>query len=127
MNTFSKIKKHRELKNYTQEYMADRLNISQNTYSKIETGGIKLTVDRLKQISEILETPIEELLSADSNIYNFNNSHIDKFYGYIETLQEDNKELTMTTVNFLQNHILHLQKENERLLSIIEDSKNVKN
>ncbi len=123
MNTFSKIKKHRELKNYTQDYMADQLNISQNTYSKIETGGIKLTVDRLKQISEILETPIEELLSADSNIYNFNNSHIDKFYGYIETLQEDNKELTMTTVNFLQNHILHLQKENERLLSLIENHK----
>ena len=119
MNTFSKIKKHRELKNYTHEYMADRLNISQNTYSKIETGGIKLTVDRLKQISEILETPIEELLSADSNIYNFNNSHIDKFYGYIETLQEENKELTTTTVNFLQSQILHLQKENEKLLSLL--------
>jgi transcriptional regulator with XRE-family HTH domain len=127
MSTFSNIKKHRELKNYTQEYMADRLNISQNTYSKLENGGIKLTVDRLKQISEILETPIEELLSADSNIYNFNNSHIEKFYGYIETLQEDNKELTMTTVNFLQNHILHLQKENERLLSLIENSNNRKN
>ncbi len=120
MSTFSNIKKHRELKNYTQEYMADRLNISQNTYSKLENGGIKLTVDRLKQISEILETPIEELLSVDTNVYNFNNSHVEKFYGYIETLQEDNKELTTNTMNFLQSQILHLQKENERLLSLLD-------
>ncbi len=100
--------------------MADRLNISQNTYSKLENGGIKLTVDRLKQISEILETPIEELLSVDTNVYNFNNSHVEKFYGYIETLQEDNKELTTNTMNFLQSQILHLQKENERLLSLLD-------
>ena len=32
-----KIKKIRESKNYTQEYMSNKLNISQNTYSKIET------------------------------------------------------------------------------------------
>ena len=44
-----KIKKIRESKNYTQEYMSNKLNISQNTYSKIESGGIKLTVDRLKK------------------------------------------------------------------------------
>ncbi len=120
MSPSVKIKKYRELKNYTQEFMADQLNISQNTYSKIETGGIKLTVDRLKQIAEILETPIEELLNSDSNVYNFNNSHIEKFYGYIETLQEDNKEISLTTINFLQNQIILLQKENERLSQLLK-------
>ena len=57
MNIGNKIKRYREQKNYTQAYMSDKLNISQNTYSKIETGGIKLTGDRLKEISDILETP----------------------------------------------------------------------
>lgn len=116
-----KIKKIRESRNFTQEFMSGKLNISQNTYSKIESGGIKLTVDRLKGISEILEVPIEEFFSDDSQIFNFNNSHIEKFYGYIETLHEDNKELTQTTLKVLNEQITHLQKENERLLKIIED------
>lgn len=101
MNGSPKIKKYREMKNYTQEYMADKLNISQNTYSKIESGGIKLTVDRLKQIADILETPLEEIIHGENQVYNFHNSNIEKFYGYIESLQEDNKELTMTTIKIL--------------------------
>ena len=123
MNTSLKIKKYRELKNYTQEYMAEKLDISQNTYSKIENGGIKLTVDRLKQISDILETPVEEIINADNQVFNFHNSNIEKFYGYIESLHEDNKELTMTTIKILNDQLSYLQKENERLLALVEKNK----
>ena len=123
MNTSLKIKKYRELKNYTQEYMAEKLDISQNTYSKIENGGIKLTVDRLKQISDILETPVEELINAENQVFNFHNSNIEKFYGYIESLHEDNKELTMTTIKILNDQLTYLQKENERLLTLLEKNK----
>ncbi len=39
MNTIGeKIKKIRELKNYTQEYMAAQIGITQAGYSKIERG-----------------------------------------------------------------------------------------
>ncbi len=123
MNTSLKIKKYRELKNYTQEYMAEKLDISQNTYSKIENGGIKLTVDRLKQISDILETPVEEMINGENQVYNFHNSNIEKFYGYIESLHEDNKELTMTTIKILNDQLTYLQKENERLLTLLEKNK----
>jgi len=123
MNTSLKIKKYRELKNYTQEYMAEKLDISQNTYSKIENGGIKLTVDRLKQISDILETPVEELINGENQVFNFHNSNIEKFYGYIESLHEDNKELTMTTIKILNDQLSYLQKENERLLTLLEKNK----
>jgi transcriptional regulator with XRE-family HTH domain len=119
MNASRKIKKYRELRNYTQAYMSDRLNISQNTYSKIETGGIKLTVERLRQIAEILEIPVEDILTSDNQSFTFNNSNIDKFYGYIETIQEDNKELIQSTINVLNEQILYLRKENERLTDII--------
>jgi transcriptional regulator with XRE-family HTH domain len=123
MNTSLKIKKYRELKNYTQEYMAEKLDISQNTYSKIENGGIKLTVDRLKQISDILETPVEEMINGENQVFNFHNSNIEKFYGYIESLHEDNKELTMTTIKILNDQLTYLQKENERLLTLLEKNK----
>lgn len=123
MEVGHKIKKYRELKNYTQAYMSKELEISQNTYSKIESGGIKLTVNRLKQIGKVLEIPIEELISNDNQSFTFNNSNIDKFYGYIETVREDNKELVQTTIDILNEQIEYLRKENERLIDVISNNK----
>jgi len=56
------IRKIRESKNYTQDYLAIKLNISQNAYSKIELGYTKITVARLFQIAQILEVDPVELL-----------------------------------------------------------------
>ena len=120
LNLGTKIKKYREAKNYTQEHMAHEMDISQNTYSKLETGGIRLTVDRLMRISEILDIPLEEILSNDNQAFTFNNSNIDKFYGYIETMHEDNKELINTTIKILSDQLAHAQRENEKLLEIIQ-------
>lgn len=49
------IRKIRESKDYTQDYLAVKLAISQNAYSKIELGYTKITVERLFQIAQILE------------------------------------------------------------------------
>jgi transcriptional regulator with XRE-family HTH domain len=59
------IRNKREFLNYTQEYLAAKLNISQNAYSKIELGYTKITVERLFQIAEILETDTMELISTE--------------------------------------------------------------
>lgn len=58
------IRKQREEKNYTQEYLAAKLKISQNAYSKIELGYTKITLERLFQIADILETSISHLIEA---------------------------------------------------------------
>ena len=117
MNTTGqKVKKIRESKNYTQEHVAGMLGISQNTYSKLETGAIKITTDRLQKMAEVLDVPIEQLLSNDAQTNNFTNNHIEKFYAYIEHLKEDNKEHT----KMLYEQVKYLQIENERLLTIIE-------
>lgn len=58
----SNIRKIREHKNYTQDYLAAKLDISQNAYSKIELGYSKLTLDRLFQIAVILEVEVMQLL-----------------------------------------------------------------
>ena len=57
----SNIRKIREQKNYTQDYLAAKLDISQNAYSKIELGYSKLTLDRLFQIAIILEVEVMQL------------------------------------------------------------------
>lgn len=52
----------RVIKGYTQEYMAERLKLSQNSYSKLERGLTSLTVSRLYQIAEILEISVQDIL-----------------------------------------------------------------
>lgn len=58
----AKIRVQRMIKGYSQEYMAFRLDISQNAYSKLERGETKLTVRRFYEIAEILEISIDNLL-----------------------------------------------------------------
>ncbi|QJD95572.1 helix-turn-helix transcriptional regulator [Mucilaginibacter robiniae] len=59
------IRKLREYRNYTQEYLAMKLDISQNAYSKIELGYTKITLERLYQIANLLNIDPVELLKAD--------------------------------------------------------------
>jgi transcriptional regulator with XRE-family HTH domain len=62
------IRKLREYRNYTQEYLAFKLNISQNAYSKIELGYTKITVDRLFHIADILEKDPIDILQNTSEL-----------------------------------------------------------
>ena len=51
-----KIRKIREIKGYSQEYMALQLKMSQNNYSRIELDQQnKLSLDRLQEIANVLE------------------------------------------------------------------------
>jgi transcriptional regulator with XRE-family HTH domain len=71
----TKIKQIRELKNFTQEYVAIQLGLSTRAYSKIETGETQLTINRLNEISGILGVPPMEVLGFnDKNIFNINHS-----------------------------------------------------
>ena len=60
------IRKIRELRNYTQDYLAVKLKISQNAYSKIELGYSSITVHRLIQIAEILEVKLIDIVDSDN-------------------------------------------------------------
>ncbi|WP_293784982.1 helix-turn-helix transcriptional regulator [uncultured Pedobacter sp.] len=64
-NVAGNIRKIREYRDYTQDYLAAKLKISQNAYSKIELGYSKLTIDRLFQIAAILEVEVPHLLTLN--------------------------------------------------------------
>ncbi|MVX63101.1 helix-turn-helix domain-containing protein [Clostridium chromiireducens] len=55
----SRIKQKRLEKGHTQESLSEKLSISNEYVSKIETGAIKINLKRLAEISVILETPLE--------------------------------------------------------------------
>lgn len=59
------IREVRECRKYTQDYLAAKLSISQNAYSKIELGLSKITLDRLFNIAIILEIEVRRLISLD--------------------------------------------------------------
>jgi len=63
------IRKIRELRNYTQDYLAAKLDISQNAYSKIELGYSNITLNRLLCIADVLEADVAELLTIDKKLF----------------------------------------------------------
>lgn len=65
--TVIKLKKTRQNKRYTQEFMAKRLGLSIRAYSKIERGETQLTVNRLRELSQILGVSMMELLGDDTS------------------------------------------------------------
>lgn len=64
-----KLKILREINNFTQEHVADVLNISQNAYSLIEKGTTKVSLDRIETFAELYNTTPAELISFNDNFY----------------------------------------------------------
>ena len=63
------IRKFREYRNYSQDYVARKMGISQNAYSKIENNITQLTVNHIKTISQVLDVPVIDLLKDDFEIH----------------------------------------------------------
>jgi transcriptional regulator with XRE-family HTH domain len=61
----NRIRRIRELRNVTQEYMAQRLGISQSNYARMESNEVSIPEGRLLQIAEILETTTEAIRKFD--------------------------------------------------------------
>jgi transcriptional regulator with XRE-family HTH domain len=59
-----KIRNLRRSMEYSQEYMAFMLHISQNAYSRLENGKTPVTIDRLYEICQILQAKPADLLEA---------------------------------------------------------------
>lgn len=112
--TRNKIRTLRELKGYSQDFMAEKLNVSQKTYSRLESGHVKLDIERLKEISEVLEVEPSALLDNEANIFNnyskaknFGNIYVSS-QEYIDHLTQENK---------------YLKDQIERLMRLLESKK----
>lgn len=58
------IRAARLFRNYSQDYLAFKLEISQNAYSKVELGQTKVTLERLMVLSEILKIKLNKLIGV---------------------------------------------------------------
>ncbi|NLJ70260.1 MAG: helix-turn-helix transcriptional regulator [Clostridiaceae bacterium] len=65
MSFSENLKKARLNKGYTQQDVADRLNISVQAYSRYETTNQEPGATRLKELSDILNVSIDQLLGLN--------------------------------------------------------------
>jgi transcriptional regulator with XRE-family HTH domain len=62
------IRRFREIRSYTQGYMAEKIGISQSNYARMENNEIAVSPDRLKKIAEILDTSEERISNFNENM-----------------------------------------------------------
>ena len=111
-----KIKKVRELKNLTQGYMAEKLNVSQSTYSRFESPQSDLTISQLNEIASIFDMKTEDLITFDEkyilNNYGEIKGHqigVNNFPVEIKSLYEDKIKLLEDKIEYLQFTISQLK------------------
>jgi len=93
MKTGNNIKKIRELKNYSQDFVAQELGLSQATYARIESGESIPKIDRLQRIAEILDVDISTLLNT--NVFHFIFNATAHQSGYIHNQANHTIEIEM--------------------------------
>lgn len=63
-----KLKKERELRNWSQEYLAEQIHVSRQSVSKWETGKNYPSIEIIIDLSELFEISIDELLKSDEDL-----------------------------------------------------------
>lgn len=108
------IKKLRELKNYTQAYMANQLELSLASYGRIERDDTDITISRLTQIAAILETSLSNILNFDSNQV-FNQHHNNTANGIVQNQQIIGNENVKSLFDDMKLEIENLKSKIEKL------------
>lgn len=118
-----KIRILREMKNWTQEEMAEKMQMSKSGYSKIERGQSKMTTEKLEQIAAIFDVDVTELLSMGLNgTFNLikENGNQSNYYGNSESLSHEIDKLKLMIAHqeelLKQKEIIIAQKETENSL-----------
>lgn len=114
MEINEKIRMLREFNHFSQEEMAEKLNISTTGYAKIERGERGLNFAKLKKIAAVFDIEVADLVSINykSAIYLINeNSRYQNNNNY--NLDEMIHEIDKLKLQLIHKNELILQKDNE--------------
>ena len=108
----------RESKGYSQEFVATRLNLTQQSYSRLEKNPERITLSRLRDLAKILDVSLLTLL-GEENMYFMQNTNPpredsdEKLVLNQANIPSDQNELFKGMQNeivFLRELLLRLQK-----------------
>jgi transcriptional regulator with XRE-family HTH domain len=113
MEVFEKIRFIRMFKGWSQEEMAEKLQMTLKGYAKIEQGKVDINLSRLQQISELLGVEVAQLVGLnENNVFNF----IENFHSFVLHSQQSNNNLTDQTTckhELEKAYLIIEQKEKE--------------
>jgi transcriptional regulator with XRE-family HTH domain len=114
-----KIRKLRELKNLTQEHVANGIGISQGAYSRMELGDSEITFGKLEKIASILNMKPEEIISFEETMFfnAINNEGKNEFIHQSNQLWEGEKKLYIQQIELLKEEVKYLKKLLDTVLS----------
>lgn len=99
MSVNEKIRMVREMNQWSQEEMAEKMNMSTNGYAKIERGETKLNLHKLEQIAQIFNIDVLELMNSEGKgvflLMNENGNNTN-YYGNNENLTAEIEKLKLT-------------------------------
>lgn len=95
---------------FSQFQLADLLNISQRAYSKIENDETDISISRLQQIANVLDTKMESILDFNSTQV-FNQYYNKLANGIVQNQQVVNDDSLKSCFQELKNEISELKKE----------------
>ncbi len=115
----NKIRMLREGIGLSQEYVADKLNITQQAYSKMEKNPKNATLERLQQLSEVLGVKINSIV-GDDDMYVQQNFHQQggnaSTVMYLTGLADRERESLLQQISSLQKQVEVLTKIIEQKL-----------
>ncbi len=111
-----KIKQFRELRNYTQEFVAQQLDMTPQGYGKIERNEVEVTIQKLDTIAQILGTTLQDIFAFDEK-HVFNYSDFQNNYHACEIVSAEYiKEAYESRISDLQSEIKYLRTILEKSL-----------
>lgn len=112
--TGKNIRKLRELRNFTQQYMAEHLEMTQGNYARIENEEIQISEQRLAKIADLLGCNPDFILQFDvEKVYDLGNAQTKTAeYGMHQySISPELKELYEGRINTLESLVSELKKE----------------
>lgn len=108
MEVTERIRTLREINQWSQEEMAEKMNVSTNTYARLERGETRLSLDKLEKIAMIFNINVLELIASstqgifsgikESELFN-NGVHSFNFYNCSNDLVIENEKLKLTNTH----------------------------
>lgn len=104
------IRSLRELRGYSQEYLADKLNITQSSYARFENGAKKTDFALLEKVADVFEVDV-------CSIIHFHDQNGEGGGGLMATKDKDVKQL--------KERVKYLERLNDQLTKQLKDKEEI--
>lgn len=111
-----KLRKIRTIKGFSQEYVSEKLNISQAAYSDIENNKTKINLERIQEIAALYNIDVNDLISFDENQV-FNSTFNENAKGFFNVRKvfnetfENERNIYEMQIGTLKDEIAYLRKK----------------